>query len=170
MNVLFYHNDVASESVITSCIRQYIHVINGLNMQITWKHCIKLSDDANKNIEFPNISVKNREQNAMFVSHLKCHKINTLLYFYFYNELPFFNSPGMALKEYGPESIHDNNLSQSYNATVFYFDTISFLEHVLNQLFISKREFSQSRILPHNGFNNLIPTVQETNHFMEVGG
>ena len=25
-------------------------------------------------------------------------------------------------------------LSQSYNATVFYFDNISFLEHVLNQL------------------------------------
>ena len=24
-------------------------------------------------------------------------------------------------------------------------------------------------ILPHNGFNNLFPTVQEINHFMEVG-
>ena len=29
--------------------------------------------------------------------------------------------------------------------------------------------FNHSRILPHNGFNNLFPTVQETNHFMEVG-
>ena len=27
-------------------------------------------------------------------------------------------------------------LSQSYNATVFYFDNISFLAHVLNQLFL----------------------------------
>ena len=27
-------------------------------------------------------------------------------------------------------------LSQSYNATVFHFDSISFLEHVLNQLFL----------------------------------
>ena len=27
-------------------------------------------------------------------------------------------------------------LSQIYNATVFYFDNISFLEHVLNQLFL----------------------------------
>ena len=27
-------------------------------------------------------------------------------------------------------------LSQSYNATVFYFDTISVLVHVLNQLFL----------------------------------
>ena len=29
--------------------------------------------------------------------------------------------------------------------------------------------FSQSSILPHNGFNNLFPAVQETNQFMEVG-
>ena len=27
-------------------------------------------------------------------------------------------------------------LSQSYNVTVFYFDNISFLAHVLNQLFL----------------------------------
>ena len=32
-----------------------------------------------------------------------------------------------------------------------------------------KLKFNQSSILPHNGFNNLFPTVQETNHFMEVG-
>ena len=55
-------------------------------------------------------------------------------------------------------------LSQSYKATVFYFDNISFLELILNQL-----KFNQSSILPHNGFNNAFPTVQETNHFMEVG-
>ena len=30
-------------------------------------------------------------------------------------------------------------LSQSYNATVFYFDNISFLEHALNQLFIPNK-------------------------------
>ena len=29
-------------------------------------------------------------------------------------------------------------LSQSYNAAVFYFVNISFLEHVLNQLFLQK--------------------------------
>ena len=46
---------------------------------------------------------------------------------------------------------------------MFYFDNISFLTHLLNQLFIN-----QSCILPHNGFNNLFSTVQETNHFMEV--
>ena len=28
--------------------------------------------------------------------------------------------------------------------------------------------FNQSSILPHNDFKNLFPTVQETNHFMEV--
>ena len=39
-----------------------------------------------------------------------------------------------------------------------------FLEHVSNQIFISNES-----ILPHNGFNNLFPTVQETNHFTEVG-
>ena len=39
-------------------------------------------------------------------------------------------------------------LSQSYNATVFYY---------------------QLSTLPHNDFNNLFPTVQETNHLMEVG-
>ena len=32
-----------------------------------------------------------------------------------------------------------------------------------------KRKFNQSSILPHNGFNNLFTTVQETTHFMEVG-
>ena len=46
---------------------------------------------------------------------------------------------------------------------MFYFD-IYFLAHVLNQLFLPNES-----ILPHNGFNNLFPTVQETNHFMEVG-
>ena len=30
----------------------------------------------------------------------------------------------------------ENILSQSYNATVFYFDNISFLAHALNQLFL----------------------------------
>ena len=29
-----------------------------------------------------------------------------------------------------------NILSQSYNATVFYFDNTSFLEHILKQLFL----------------------------------
>ena len=32
--------------------------------------------------------------------------------------------------------LYQDILSQSYNATVFYFDNISFLEHVLNQLFL----------------------------------
>ena len=32
-----------------------------------------------------------------------------------------------------------------------------------------KRKFSKSSILPHNSFNNLFPTVQETNRFLEVG-
>ena len=32
-----------------------------------------------------------------------------------------------------------------------------------------KVALDKSSILPHNGFNNLFPTVQETNHFMEVG-
>ena len=56
-------------------------------------------------------------------------------------------------------------LSQIYNATVFYLGNISFLDHALNQLFLSNES---SIILPHNGFKNLFPTVQETNHFMEV--
>ena len=55
-------------------------------------------------------------------------------------------------------------LSQSYDATVTYFDNISFLAHVLNQLFSPKRKFNQSSILPHNSFNNMFPIVQETNH------
>ena len=29
--------------------------------------------------------------------------------------------------------------------------------------------FNQSSILPHDVFNNMFPTVQETNHFMELG-
>ena len=33
-------------------------------------------------------------------------------------------------------SMIDNMLSQSYNAIVFYFDNISFWEHVLNQLYL----------------------------------
>ena len=32
-----------------------------------------------------------------------------------------------------------------------------------------KRKFTQSSILSQNGFNNLFPSVQEINHFMEVG-
>ena len=56
-------------------------------------------------------------------------------------------------------------LRQSYKATEFYFDNVSFLVHVLNQLFLP----NESSILPHNGFNNLFPTVQETNHIMEEG-
>ena len=36
-------------------------------------------------------------------------------------------------------------LNQSYNATVFYFVNISFLEHVLNQLFLpNKSSVSQA--------------------------
>ena len=36
-------------------------------------------------------------------------------------------------------------LSQSYNATVFCFDNISFLEHVLNQLYLpNKSSISQA--------------------------
>ena len=59
-------------------------------------------------------------------------------------------------------------LSQSYNATVFYFDNISFLEHVSNQLFLPNESSISQASLPHNGFNNLFPTVQEINHFTEV--
>ena len=47
-------------------------------------------------------------------------------------------------------------LSQSYNATVYISDNISFLAHVLSQLFLP----NESVILPHNGFNNRFPTVQ----------
>ena len=60
-------------------------------------------------------------------------------------------------------------LGQSYNATVFYFDNISFLAHVFKPIISPKRKFNQSSILLHNGFNNLLPTLQETNHFVEVG-
>ena len=38
------------------------------------------------------------------------------------------------MTEFGP-NIHWTTLSQSCNATGFYFDNISFLNHVLNQLF-----------------------------------
>ena len=31
------------------------------------------------------------------------------------------------------------------------------------------RKFNQSSILSHSGFNNMFPTVQGTNHFVEVG-
>ena len=66
-------------------------------------------------------------------------------------------------------SFFQSILSQSYKATVFCFDNISFLEHVSNQLFLpNERSISQAS-LPHNGINNLFPTVQETNHFTEVG-
>ena len=41
------------------------------------------------------------------------------------------------------EPIH-TILSQSYNASVFYFDNISFLAHVLNQLFLPN-EYSISQ-------------------------
>ena len=70
----------------------------------------------------------------------------------------------------GHSKISENQtiLRQSYNATVFYFDNISFLVYVLNQLF-HQNEFNQSNILPRNGFKNLFPTVQETIHLMEVG-
>ena len=33
-----------------------------------------------------------------------------------------------------------------------------------------KQKFNQSSLLIHNSFNNLFPTVQETNHFMYGGG
>ena len=35
--------------------------------------------------------------------------------------------------------------------------------------YFSQTKFNQSGILPHNGFNNLFSTIQETNHFTEVG-
>ena len=47
---------------------------------------------------------------------------------------------------------------------MFYFDSISFLADVFNQLLL----LNESSI-PHNGFKGLFPTVQEINHFMEVG-
>ena len=56
-------------------------------------------------------------------------------------------------------------LSQSYNATVFYFDNVSFLEHVLNQLFLP----NESSIRQASYRTMVLPTVQETNHFTEVG-
>ena len=58
--------------------------------------------------------------------------------------------------------------SQSYNAIVFYFDNISFSSACFKSIISPKRMFSQSSILPYNGFNNLFPTVEEANHFMEV--
>ena len=53
-------------------------------------------------------------------------------------------------------------LSQRYKATVFYFDNVSFLENNY-----SSKTKTQS--VSHNGFNNLFPTVKETNYFTEVG-
>ena len=56
-------------------------------------------------------------------------------------------------------------LSQINNATVFYFNTISCVKPIISP----KRRFSESSILPYNGFNNLFRTVKKTNRFMEVG-
>ena len=75
----------------------------------------------------------------------------------------------VALKSKLWEQKHNCIMSQSYNATVFYFVNISFSRACIKQIISPKRKFNQSSILPNNGFNNLLPTVQETNHFMEVG-
>ena len=37
------------------------------------------------------------------------------------------------------------------------------------QLVFPNKTLNHSSILLHNGFNNMFPTVQDTNHFMEVG-
>ena len=63
----------------------------------------------------------------------------------------------------------DTILSQSYIATVFYFDNISFLARVLNQLFLPK-ESSISQA----SYCTMVLTVcfqlfKKTNHFVEVG-
>ena len=51
-------------------------------------------------------------------------------------------------------------LSQSYNATVFYFDNITFLGHVLNQLVLpNKSSISQA------SYHTMFPTAQETKPF-----
>ena len=63
-----------------------------------------------------------------------------------------------------------NILRQSYNSAVFRFDNISFSRACIQPIISSERTFNQSSILPHNGFNNLFPTAQETNHFMEWWG
>ena len=60
-------------------------------------------------------------------------------------------------------------LSKSYNATVLYFAKYLFSRACIKPIIFSKQKFNQLSNLPHNGFNNLFPTVQETNHFMEVG-
>ena len=58
-----------------------------------------------------------------------------------------------------------NVLIQSYNATVFYFDKIPFLAHVLNQLFLPNgSSISQA------SYRIMVLTIcfHETTHFMEV--
>ena len=55
-------------------------------------------------------------------------------------------------------------LSQSYNATAFYFENISYLVHVSNQVFLlNESAISQS------SYRKTFSTVQETKHFTEEG-
>ena len=44
-----------------------------------------------------------------------------------------------------------------------------FFSACIKPIISPKRKFNQSSILPHNGLNNLFPTVPETDHFMEAG-
>ena len=46
---------------------------------------------------------------------------------------------------------------------------VSFSRACIKPIISPKLKFNQSSILPHTGFNNLFPTVQETVKFMKVG-
>ena len=46
---------------------------------------------------------------------------------------------------------------------------ISLFLRMYSTNYFSQTMLNQSSIFPHNGLKNLFPTVQETNHFMEVG-
>ena len=67
------------------------------------------------------------------------------------------------------ESLYYSILSQSYNATVFNFDNICFPRTCIKLIIYPKRKFNQSSILPHSGFHDLFPTVQETTHLTAEG-
>ena len=68
----------------------------------------------------------------------------------------------------------DNTKAVKYKIYIYWANVttqlcfILFSRACIKPIISPKRKFNQSSILPHNGFNNMFPSVQETNHFMEV--
>ena len=74
-----------------------------------------------------------------------------------------------SVEKFGKIMCVSHNMDHIYWAEVINQLCYLFSVACIKIIISPKQKFSQPSIFPHNGFNNLFPTVQETNHFMEVG-